>query len=338
MTIWNDPVVGASALLLVAAVMGGAALHKLRDGAAFRETVRDYRLLPDALAATGAVLVVLAEIAAVGLLLVPVTRSVGAILAGALLVLYAGAIGINLARGRTEIDCGCTWSGSGQTISAWLLLRNAALLPFAYLAGAEWADRAFGLAEEWGRRGAEIDPECAECVLYQFAGLARFATTRGILQSAGSASEIAELLDRALELGPTHKDADWNNELANLYFAAGIFYRSVPEGQVIEWTIGVQGDRRRALDYLKKAVEVSPNRVDFRVELGAMLLCLGSRESNDAQVAAGKAALASVKDLPTYQKNDPIDRAHALMLAAEPDEACGYDRDGGLAEGKGPAR
>ena len=147
MTIWNDPVVGASALLLVAAVMGGAALHKLRDGAAFRETVRDYRLLPDALAAIGAVLVVLAEIAAVGLLLVPVTRTVGAILSGALLVLYAGAIGINLARGRTEIDCGCTWSGSGQTISAWLLLRNAALLPFAYLAGAEWADRAFGLAD-----------------------------------------------------------------------------------------------------------------------------------------------------------------------------------------------
>ena len=147
MTIWNDPVVGASALLFVSAVVGGAALHKLRDRVTFRETVRDYRLLPDALAATGALLIVVTEISAVCLMLVPPTRSVGALLAGALLVLYAGAIAINLARGRTEIDCGCSWGAGGQGISAWLLLRNAVLLPFAFLAGSSWAGRPFGPAD-----------------------------------------------------------------------------------------------------------------------------------------------------------------------------------------------
>ena len=194
----------------------------------------------------------------------------------------------------------------------------------------------FALGESWGKRGAEIDPGCAECVIYQFVGLTRVATTRGILESAGRASEMAGLLERAFELGPTYKD-DRNDELANLYYAAGIFYRSVPEG-VIGWAIGVQGDRRRAIDYVKKAVEVSPNRIDYRVELGVQLLCLGSKESDDALIAEGKAALASVRDLPTLRKTDPIDREHARLLAADTDEACGYGREEWLAEGKGAAK
>ncbi len=147
MTIWNDPVVGASGLFLVAAVMGGAALHKLRDRVKFVETMRDYRLLPDVMVPFASALVVLSELAAFALLLVPSLRPAGAVLAGGLLVLYAAAIGINLARGRTEIDCGCSFGASGQSISGWLLVRNACLLPFVLLAGAVWAERSFGLAE-----------------------------------------------------------------------------------------------------------------------------------------------------------------------------------------------
>lgn len=147
MTILYDPVVGASALFLVASVMGGAALHKLRDGVKFRETLRDYRLLPDRFAPAAAFFLVLSEIAVVALLLVPSLRFAGAALASGLLVLYAGAIGINLARGRTEIDCGCSWGTSGQAISGWLLVRNGSLIPFALLAGAGWSERALGPAD-----------------------------------------------------------------------------------------------------------------------------------------------------------------------------------------------
>ena len=79
--VWNDPVVGASALALLAAVLGGAALHKALDPVAFRETLRSYRLLPErlaGLAGAAAIGVVVAEVASVALLLVPGTRSLGA--------------------------------------------------------------------------------------------------------------------------------------------------------------------------------------------------------------------------------------------------------------------
>jgi hypothetical protein len=49
-----------------------------------------------------------------------------------LLGVFTGAIAINLARGRTDIDCGCFGPALRQRLSWWLLLRNGAL--FALLA------------------------------------------------------------------------------------------------------------------------------------------------------------------------------------------------------------
>ena len=50
----------------------------------------------------------------------------------ALLGVFTGAIVINLARGRTDIDCGCFGPALRQRLSWWLLVRNGAL--FALLA------------------------------------------------------------------------------------------------------------------------------------------------------------------------------------------------------------
>jgi hypothetical protein len=45
-----------------------------------------------------------------------------------LLVVYAGAIGANLWRGRRHIDCGCGLGSRAQPISLGLIARNALLI------------------------------------------------------------------------------------------------------------------------------------------------------------------------------------------------------------------
>ncbi len=45
-----------------------------------------------------------------------------------LLTIFTGAIAINLARGRTNIDCGCFGPALRQELSGWLLLRNLFLM------------------------------------------------------------------------------------------------------------------------------------------------------------------------------------------------------------------
>jgi len=48
-----------------------------------------------------------------------------------LLLLFTGAIGINLMRGRVNIDCGCFGPLLRQELSGWLLLRNLFLMILA---------------------------------------------------------------------------------------------------------------------------------------------------------------------------------------------------------------
>jgi len=57
---------------------------------------------------------------------VPATRRGAGVAACLLLALYGGAIAVNLCRGRSRIDCGC--SAGPQFLSPWMLLRNGLLV------------------------------------------------------------------------------------------------------------------------------------------------------------------------------------------------------------------
>ncbi len=121
-----DPALQLVFRVALAAMFAAAALHKMRDLASFAATLRNYRLLPDALAAIASPALPATELLlAVGLLALPSSRpvAVGALL---LLGLYSAAIAVNLLRGRRDIDCGCLGPGHRQPLSEWLLVRNAA--------------------------------------------------------------------------------------------------------------------------------------------------------------------------------------------------------------------
>jgi Methylamine utilisation protein MauE len=128
-----DPVVDATLRAGLALLFLMAAVHKLRDLAGFRATFAEYRLVPGVLVPLGVTTVIGAELAlAVGLAL-PAGPAVFA-LAAAMLAFYAAAIGVNLARGRRHIDCGCAGPGARRPISGWLITRNL-VLAAAALAG-----------------------------------------------------------------------------------------------------------------------------------------------------------------------------------------------------------
>jgi len=129
-----DPVVDLTLRTALALLFFVAAGHKLRDPRRFRATVAEYRLVPDRFAPPAAALLVAVEAAAGGALLVPGARAAGLLAAAALLVVYGAAIAINLARGRWDIDCGCTGPAVRRPISGWLVARNA-VLAAAALAG-----------------------------------------------------------------------------------------------------------------------------------------------------------------------------------------------------------
>ena len=187
--------------------------------------------------------------------------------------------------------------------------------------------REFTMTRDWAVRGIGADSECAECYLYKFIGSSRLATNEGLLASARGVKEMAATLDRAFKLGPTHVDNAWNSELANLYYAAGVFYRSVPDSRVMAWTLGVRGDRKRAIAYLRRANELVGLRIDYHIELGAALLCQAHEDDLPESRREGIAVLERIPQLADFQVTDAIDRRHARLLIQRPAEACSYTRE-----------
>jgi hypothetical protein len=110
---------------VLALVFARSAAHKVAEFSFFSATLGDYRLLPALFVSPVAMTLAIAEVAAIGLLLFPDTRTTGASVAMSLLSLYAMAMAVNLHRGRYRIDCGC--GGPGQMISWALVVRNLTL-------------------------------------------------------------------------------------------------------------------------------------------------------------------------------------------------------------------
>lgn len=130
----SDPIFIIASALAIAVLLASAATHKVRAPARFARQLADYQLLPDSLVRPVARLVPLLELAIAFALLLPVSRGWAALSAASLLALYAAAIGINLWRGRRDIDCGCAGPDQAQPLRPGLLLRNSVLVVLALLA------------------------------------------------------------------------------------------------------------------------------------------------------------------------------------------------------------
>jgi uncharacterized membrane protein YphA (DoxX/SURF4 family) len=94
---------------VIVAIFFRAGLGKMSDLADFRSAVANYRLLPAAAVPAVALSMPFAEASAALLLAVGVLTGPVAALLALLLVTFATAIAINLARGRV-FDCGCAGS------------------------------------------------------------------------------------------------------------------------------------------------------------------------------------------------------------------------------------
>lgn len=125
------PVLELTIALSLAALFAASTLHKLRALAEWPGVVRNYRLVPDAVAGTVAGVLLAAEALTAAALLWAPARRLGACSAALLLILFGAALWINVRRGRTSIDCGCFGSRLRQRISAWMVARNLALALFA---------------------------------------------------------------------------------------------------------------------------------------------------------------------------------------------------------------
>jgi hypothetical protein len=134
-----DPAIARLVVACTALLFAAAALHKLQDPRRFAEIFAAYGLLPLAFGRRASRAVPLLEAAVAGGLLFDGSRTAAACVGIGLLLGYAGAIAVNLRRGRRDLACGCGGPDDRRPIANWMVWRNigiavllaAALLPWS---------------------------------------------------------------------------------------------------------------------------------------------------------------------------------------------------------------
>ncbi|MCW5622348.1 MAG: hypothetical protein KIS79_14670, partial [Burkholderiales bacterium] len=120
-----DPVVVGAIVGALALILFAAAWHKLSEPEVFAGALLAYRLLPAAVVPGVARALPVLEIVLGIAILVPVSHTPALIATALLMLTYAAAMGINLMRGREQIDCGC--GGDAHPLSWALVVRNVVL-------------------------------------------------------------------------------------------------------------------------------------------------------------------------------------------------------------------
>ena len=142
-----DPLIYLSLAYFLSALLLIAASHKLVDLGRFAQALSDYRLLSSLPLRVAVVVLPLVELCCALALLLPLTQPLGGLICALIFSLYFCAIAINVARGHTSVDCGCSLFSKEAPLSAWHLLRNALLIVIASLLLLDSPARSLGVLD-----------------------------------------------------------------------------------------------------------------------------------------------------------------------------------------------
>jgi hypothetical protein len=139
-----DPAFGYLIIAGAALLFASAAVRKFQDLGRFTEIFAAYRVLPAALADRLAWLIPCIEITIAIALYWEPSRRLGVASAIAVLITYGAGLGVNLVRGRRDLDCGCGAARDRRAIAAWMVWRNLLLAVAVGIAAMPWSPRSLG--------------------------------------------------------------------------------------------------------------------------------------------------------------------------------------------------
>lgn len=112
--------------LVVAAVFAAAAFPKLLDPTSFAADIDRYHIVPEMLVGPMAVALPVLELAIVAALVTGIHAQGGALVAAAMLLVFAAGMGQAMARG-IDLSCGCFGEATDTQVSGLTIARNLVL-------------------------------------------------------------------------------------------------------------------------------------------------------------------------------------------------------------------
>lgn len=131
---WRSPWLSIRAQIGLGAIFAAAAVPKILDPPAFAHMIYNYRLLPGSAVNAAALVLPWIEIWVGAALILGFWKRTAAWISGAMLLLFVGALTVNLVRGN-PVNCGCFDLHAKDRPKAelladmrWTIVRDAAIL------------------------------------------------------------------------------------------------------------------------------------------------------------------------------------------------------------------
>lgn len=137
------------------------------------------------------------------------------------------------------------------------------------------AEAAFKEAIEYAKLGVEANDADPGCHFWLGASYGKYGEVRGVFQSLYLVPFVMREMQRVIVL-------DRGFESAGADVALGRMYYLIPEGMPGD----VKGDKKKAVEHLRKAVEIAPENSLARLWLGEALADLGDRSAAKQQLQA----------------------------------------------------
>ncbi len=188
----------------------------------------------------------------------------------------------------------------------------------------------YKIAEGWALKGYNKNPDIAENAFLVGVTMSMQVLANGIAATIVRDRKKAQKIEQYFIQASEAKEMRINNEFMNTKAAAnlalGIFYRKIPESELLVVLIGTKGDMDKSVMYLKKAQSSFPKFMEINKELGVSLICRSRRRKNPQDMEEGRKYLQKVLILPVEKELDRIDQEDAQRLLDDPSLACGYSR------------
>ena len=182
---------------------------------------------------------------------------------------------------------------------------------------------------EVSNHGLQLDPDHPHLLFARGIAMGRLGTTRGVIASLFMAEDLESDWLRVAESQWQYSSLGGEEVLpCEAYSALGILYRLVPDWWIIEVVAGMRGSLDKSLNYLQRAKDCSPDRIEIVKEYAVIRICYGQQRDNSAMVNAGIRDLHRMLNMTPHKPTDHTDLKHGQMLIDDPKLACAYSRDG----------
>lgn len=158
---------------------------------------------------------------------------------------------------------------------------------------------------------------------------ARYGTTKGVMSTLALADDVENAWRLTADAGYEYRSIGDEELLpCDVYMSLGVFYRLVPDSWLVEKVSGTRGSLTQSIAYLEKSDQCAPNRMATLKELGVARICQSQHTKDDALFRSGLQTLGRAMAVRPEDSTDFTDLKHIARLMADPDQACGYSRDG----------